>query len=68
MGIKEWFIPQISEHWPIKIVEFPIIKLIWLIRPGIESLLIFNLGIVQEWITSLEVVRIWIGRLIGKIK
>ncbi len=52
IGIKLWLIPQISEHWPNKIVDlFKIIffELIWL---GIESNLKFKDGIVQEWITS----------------
>lgn len=47
-----WLIPQISEHCPKNIPGRFINKLIWFIRPGIASILIANLGIVHEWITS----------------
>ena len=66
IGIKLWLIPQISEHWPNKIEGlFKIIffKLIWL---GKESILIFNDGIVHEWITSIEEIKIIILKLNGK--
>lgn len=37
-------------------------------RPGIESILIPRAGIAQEWITSIEEVRIRIGNLNGKMQ
>jgi len=52
IGINLWLIPQISEHCPKYIPGRFKNKLIWFIRPGIASILIANLGIVQEWITS----------------
>lgn len=39
--------------------------MVWLRRPGVESILIPKEGIVQAWITSIEVVKIRIGRLKG---
>lgn len=39
----------------------------WFNRPGVESILIPNDGIVHEWITSIDDVRIRIGMLKGKI-
>lgn len=54
MGINLWLIPQISEHCPKYNPGRFINKLIWFIRPGIASILIANLGIVHEWITSSE--------------
>jgi len=45
-------IPQISEHCPKYVPGRLRNRLIWFIRPGIASILIANLGIVHEWITS----------------
>lgn len=42
-------------------------KIVWFSRPGVESTLIPNAGKVQEWITSIEVVRRRIGYLYGRI-
>lgn len=56
-------IPQISEHCPKKIPGRDIKIVDWFKRPGIESILIPKVGIVQAWITSKEVVRIRIGIL-----
>lgn len=53
--------PQISEHWPNKIPGRLIIVVIWLSRPGVESILMPSDGTVQEWITSVDDVRIRIG-------
>lgn len=39
----------------------------WFNRPGVESILIPNDGTVHEWITSVDEVRIRIGKLKGKI-
>jgi len=56
MGINLCPAPQISEHWPMKILgRLGFIK-IWLIRPGIASTFTPDEGIVQEWITSFEVI------------
>lgn len=54
IGIKLWLIPQISEHCPKNIPGRFKNILIWFIRPGIASILILSLGMVQEWITSSE--------------
>lgn len=66
IGIKEWFIPQISEHWPKNNPGRFIFNRDWFKRPGVESILIPNEGIVHEWITSIEEVRIRIGKLNGR--
>lgn len=63
MGIKLWLVPQISEHWPKYTPGRLINKYDWLSRPGVESILIPREGTVQEWITSIEVVSIRIGKL-----
>lgn len=39
----------------------------WFIRPGVASTLIPKAGTAQEWITSVDVVKIRIGVLYGKI-
>lgn len=65
--MKEWFIPQISEHWPKNNPGRFIYNIDWFKRPGVESILIPNEGIVQEWITSIEEVRTRIGKLNGRI-
>jgi len=59
--------PQISEHCPKYIPGRFINKLIWFIRPGIASILIANLGMVQEWITSLDEINSRILNLNGMI-
>jgi len=41
-------------------------KVVWLRRPGVESILIPSDGTVQAWITSREVVKIRMGKLKGK--
>lgn len=61
IGINLWFIPQISEHWPKYNPGRYIINKDWFRRPGVESILIPNEGTVQEWITSIDVVKIRIG-------
>lgn len=66
IGIKEWFIPQISEHWPKNNPGRFIFNKDWLRRPGVESILMPNDGIVHEWITSIDEVRIRIGKLNGR--
>lgn len=63
IGINEWFIPQISEHWPKNNPGRFINNMDWLSRPGVESILIPKEGIVHEWITSIDEVRIRIGKL-----
>lgn len=55
IGMKEWFIPQISEHWPAKIPNRFEKRKIWLRRPGRASTLTPMVGTVHEWITSFEV-------------
>lgn len=61
IGIKLWFNPQISEHCPKKIPGRYINNIDWFNRPGVESILIPIEGIVQAWITSIDVVIIRIG-------
>lgn len=53
--------PQISEHCPKYNPGRFMISMVWFNRPGVESILIPKAGIVQAWITSIEVVRIRIG-------
>lgn len=61
IGIKLWFDPQISEHWPVNIPGRLIKIFNWFKRPGIASALIPKEGIVHEWITSLDEVIIRTG-------
>lgn len=67
IGMNLWLIPQISEHWPKKIPGRDINIVVWFNRPGVESILIPRDGTVQAWITSIEVVRIRMGKLKGKM-
>lgn len=67
IGINLWLVPQISEHWPKNNPGRFIISIIWFKRPGVESILIPKAGTVQAWITSIDVVKIRIGKLNGKI-
>lgn len=55
--------PQISEHCPKKIPGRDIYKNVWFNRPGVESILMPREGIVQAWITSIEVDKIRIFKL-----
>lgn len=57
IGINEWLAPQISEHWPKKILDRLIKKFNWFNRPGVASVLIPKDGIVHEWITSAAVTK-----------
>jgi len=59
--------PQISEHWPKYNPGRFINNIVWFSRPGVESILIPNEGTVHAWITSIDVVKIRIGKLKGKI-
>lgn len=61
IGMKEWFIPQISEHWPKNNPGRFMSSIDWFSRPGVESILIPKEGTVHEWITSIDEVRIRIG-------
>lgn len=67
IGIKLWFAPQISEHCPYANPDRLIKVEVWFNRPGTASTLTPNDGIVQEWITSWDVInrRTWV--LNGKI-
>lgn len=57
IGINEWFIPQISEHCPVyNPIRFEN-KKIWFSRPGRASTFVPIDGIVQEWITSADVIK-----------
>lgn len=67
IGINLWFVPQISEHCPKNKPGRFIINIVWFNRPGVESILIPKAGTVQAWITSIEVVKIRIGKLNGRI-
>ena len=68
IGINLWLIPQISEHWPKYKPGRFMNSIVWFRRPGVESILIPREGTVQAWITSIEVVKIRIGNLNGKIQ
>jgi len=68
IGINLWLIPQISEHWPKYSPGRFINNIVWFRRPGVESILMPKEGIVHEWITSMEVVKIRIGKLNGRIQ
>jgi len=65
MGIKLWFAPQISEHWPKNKPDRLEKKLIWLSRPGVASTFTPILGIVQEWRTSAAEINIRTWDLVG---
>lgn len=67
IGIKLWFAPQISEHWPKNNPGRLIKKFVWLRRPGVASTLIPKDGTVHEWRTSAAETRIRIWLLVGKI-
>lgn len=67
IGINLWFIPQISEHCPKYNPGRYINNNDWFNRPGVESILIPREGTVHAWITSMEVVRMRMGYLKGKI-
>lgn len=62
IGIKLWFAPQISEHWPKNIPGNCEVKLIWLRRPGTASTFTPSDGTVQAWRTSAAETkfRIWV--------
>lgn len=67
IGMNEWFVPQISEHWPENIpIRFELIK-IWFSRPGKASTFTPIDGIVHEWITSWDVIRDRICVFLGRI-
>ena len=55
IGIKVWFAPQISEHWPKKIPGIVLLVIIEFKRPGLASILIIKEGILHLWRTSSEV-------------
>ena len=54
--MKEWFAPQISEHWPYITPFFRELNIIVFKRPGTESILTPSLGTAQECRTSADVV------------
>lgn len=66
IGINLWLVPQISEHCPKNNPGRFIISIVWFKRPGVESILIPKAGTAHAWITSIEVVKIRIGKLNGK--
>jgi len=54
IGMKEWFIPQISEHCPeYRPNRFAVMN-VWLIRPGRASTFTPIDGMAHAWITSVE--------------
>lgn len=65
IGIKLWFAPQISEHWPYINPGRLMYKLTWFKRPGVASALTPKDGIVHEWSTSMAVINIRIWELNG---
>ena len=67
IGIKLWFAPQISEHWPKNKPVRLIKKFVWFSRPGDASIFTPSEGIVHEWRTSAAETKIRIWLLIGKI-
>ena len=66
IGIKLWFAPQISEHWPKNNPGRLIKKFNWFNRPGVASTLTPNEGTVHEWSTSVAVTKIRIWLFIGR--
>lgn len=56
IGMKEWLVPQISEHCPKKTPVSLGNRLRLFRRPGIASTFNANEGTAQEWITSSEVI------------
>ncbi len=67
IGIKEWFSPQISEHWPKNSPGREMLNDSWFNRPGTASSFKEREGIVQEWITSAELIIFRICVLNGRI-
>ena len=65
IGMKLWFVPQISEHCPKYRPGLILSILTTLRRPGTESALIPKEGIVQAWRTSVEDIKSWIGVFVG---
>jgi hypothetical protein len=55
IGMKEWFVPQISEHCPVYSPRRLENRKIWFKRPGRASTFTPIVGTVHEWITSQEV-------------
>lgn len=62
-----WFIPQISEHCPKNNPGRLRYIVVWFSRPGVESILIPREGTAQAWITSIEVVKVRMGSLMGRM-
>lgn len=54
IGIKEWLVPQISEHCPVNSPTRLDKRKIWFNRPGRASTFIPKDGMVHEWITSAD--------------
>lgn len=48
IGINEWFIPQISEHWPVSRPTRLDRISAWLRRPGSASVFTARAGIAHE--------------------
>lgn len=67
MGIKLWFAPQISEHWPKNTPVRDVANGSWFSRPGMASTLIPNDGMVHECRTSSAVTTTRVCRLDGMI-
>jgi hypothetical protein len=67
IGIKLWPAPQISEHWPTRMLGRLIKIITWLMRPGTASDFTPMDGIVHEWITSFDVISIRVGVILGII-
>lgn len=66
MGMKLWFAPQISEHWPENSPGRLMEKEIWFRRPGTASVFTPRDGIVQEWRTSAAVIRTRVCVFMGR--
>jgi len=54
IGMKEWFIPQISEHWPENIPSRFDEMNVWFSRPGKASTFTPIEGTAHEWMTSID--------------
>jgi len=54
MGMKEWFVPQISEHCPENRPSRLDEMKVWLRRPGRASTFTPIEGTAHEWITSID--------------
>lgn len=65
IGMKLWFAPQISEHWPKNTPVREVASGSWLSRPGTASTLIPSDGMAHECRTSSAVTTTRVCKLAG---